>query len=43
MKPNKTPLERELFAKWFPIFIARKKVTPQQITEYKNDLKLLEL
>lgn len=43
MKPPKTPLERELFAKWFPILISGKKVTPGQITEYKNDLKLLEL
>lgn len=43
MKPPKTPLERDLFSKWFPIFISGKKVTPEQITEYKNDLKLLEL
>lgn len=43
MKPPKTPLERELFAKWFPVFISRKKVTPEQIIQYKNDLKMLEL
>lgn len=41
MKPNKTPREKALFIKWFPIFMNNEKFTEKQIQEYKQDLKRL--